>query len=892
MPSTSHSHRRRARSLRVGTLGLLAALLPGVLFPGVSLAATADLAISKTDGQTTVAQGQSLTYTVVVTNLGPDAVVGAAVADTLPSALESVSWSCAASTGSSCGAAGTGDLADSLSLLAGGTATYSITGTVSTTATGSLVNTATVVSPAGTGDPVPTNNSATDTTDLTPLVDLSITKTDGRTSATPGTTTQYTVTVVNAGPAAATGATVSDTPPPALTCSWTCTPSGGATCSAGPMVGNLADTVTIPATARVTFTGDCAIDPGATGGLSNTATVTSGFGTTEIELGNNLATDTTDLDPAADLSISVDDGVASAVPGGPDVVSTLVVSNDGPSDVVGAVVQGTFASQLTGVAWTCLPTPGATCTPNGVGNLLDTVDLAAGSGLTYVVTGAVPSDATGTLATSGAVATPATVTELQLADNSDSDTTLLTPQADLEVTLDDGAASVIPGESTVYTLTVSNAGPSDAPDSAVSATPDDALGCTWTCVASPGASCTAGPVSGDLADTVQLPALATLTYTGDCDVDPAATGSLSSTAGVATGAGVTELDPSDNQATDLTVPEPTADLRITKTDDRTSAIPGGSLTYTLEVDNQGPSTATGARVQDTFPTELDCLWTCVASGGGTCTTGQQAGNLDDPVTLPPAASLVYTADCTIAPDATGTLANTASVVPPAGVVDPFPADATASDLDTVLEPTVDLAITKADGLDTIAPGEALTYTLEITNAGPSDAIDALLVDTLPAVLDAPSWSCVASAGSSCPAAGTGDFAETVTLASGGTLTVTIEATLQADAATTLAGSPLTNTATISPAPGVIDTDPGNDSATDTTDLAPRADLALSKDDGQTSAVPGETLTTTVVATQPRPQRRCRCAGHRPLPQRAREHLVDLCREPGFELSGGRYGHPR
>ena len=812
-----------------------------------ALAATADLAISKTDGQSTAAQGQSLTYTVVVTNLGPDAVVGAAVADNLPNALEGVSWTCVATPGSSCGAAGTGDLADSLSLLAGGTATYSLTGTIASTATGSLVNTATVVSPAGTGDPVPGNNSATDVTDLTPLVDLGITKSDGRSTATPGSSTTYTVTVSNAGPATATGATVADAPPASLACSWTCVPSGGSSCSAGPLVGDLADTVTIPATARVTYTGVCAIDPGATGGLSNSASVTAGAGTTELALGDNLATDATSLEPAADLAVSIDDGIATAVPGGPDVVATLEVSNDGPSDVVGAVVQGTFASQLTGVTWTCLPSPGASCTANGVGDVLDTVDLAAGSSFTYVVTGGVPSSATGTLVNGASVATPATVIELQPVDNTDTDTTLLTPQADLAVSLDDGTATAIPGESTVYTLTVTNGGPSDATGSQVTATPDDAASCTWTCVASPGASCTAGPIVGDLADTVQLPAAASLTYSGDCAIDPAATGTLSTTATVGTGAGVVELDPSDDQATDLTTLEPTADLRITKTDGRTTAVPGESLTYTLEVDNQGPSTAQGARVQDTVPATLDCLWTCVAGGGGSCTTGQQAGDLDDPVTLPPLATLVYTGDCTVAPDATGTLANTAMVVPPSGVVDPFPADATASDLDTVLVPTVDLAITKSDGLATVSPGESLTYTLEVSNAGPSNADGAQLTDTLPTVLDAVSWSCVASAGSSCPAAGSGDLAETVSVAAGGSLTVTIEATLRSDAAATLTGNPLSNTATIAAPVGTTDNQASNDTATDLTTLAPRADLALSKDDGQTSAVPGESLTTTLVA---------------------------------------------
>jgi len=79
-------------------------------------------------------------------------------------AVGGVSWSCAITAGSgSCGAAsGTGDLATTVSLTAGSSATYTAVAPILLGATGILTNTAVVTPPAGTTDPVPGDNSATD----------------------------------------------------------------------------------------------------------------------------------------------------------------------------------------------------------------------------------------------------------------------------------------------------------------------------------------------------------------------------------------------------------------------------------------------------------------------------------------------------------------------------------------------------------------------------------------------------------------------------------------------------------------------------------------------------------------------------------------------------------
>lgn len=125
---------------------------------------------------------------------------------------------------------------------------------------------------------------------------------------------------------------------------------------------------------------------------------------------------------------------------------------------------------------------------------------------------------------------------------------------DLSVTKTNGLTELSPGDPTTYTITVENAGPEDALAATVTDMLPGALSsCSWTCVATGAASCTAGPQSGDLADTVDLPAGESLTYSLGCTVDGGATGALANTASVAPGTGFADPSPGDNSATDTDV---------------------------------------------------------------------------------------------------------------------------------------------------------------------------------------------------------------------------------------------------------------------------------------------------------------------------------------------------
>jgi uncharacterized repeat protein (TIGR01451 family) len=734
-----------------------------------------DLAITKTDGVATAIPGGSVTYTITATNTSASiAATGATVADSFPAVL-TCTWTCAGSGGGTCTAAGSGNINDTVNLPASAGVTYTATCGVAAAATGTLSNTATVTLA---GDPNSANNSATDTDTLTPQADLGITKTDGVTTATPGNSVTYTITASNAGPSNAPGATVADTFPASLTCTWTCTGAGGGTCTAAGS-GNIGDTVNLPSGGSVTYTASCNISVSATGTLSNTATVTAPAGVTDPTPGNNSATDSDTLAASADLAITKTDGVTAATPGG-SVTYTITASNAGPSNATGATVADTFPASLT-CTWTCVGAGGGTCTASGSGNINGTVNLPSGGSVTYTASCNISAGATGSLSNTATVTAPGGVTDPAPGNNSATDVDALGASADLAITKTDGVTTATPGGSVTYTITASNAGPSDATGATVADTFPASLTCTWTCVGSGGGTCTASG-SGNLNDTVNLPNGGSVTYTASCSISAAATGTLSNTATVTAPGSVTDTTPGNNSATDSDTLAPSADLSITKTDGVTTAMAGGSVTYTITASNAGPSNAPGATIADTFPASLACTWTCAGAGGGTC-TASGSGNINDTVNLPSGGSATYTAACSISAAATGTLSNTATVTAPAGVTDPTLGNNSATDSDTLTAAPGAIVSGTKTAAGTFTVGGTVTYTVTLSNSGPGAQADNPgneLTDVLPAGLAL--VSATATSGTAVATVGTNTVTWNGSIAAGGTVTITIKANILPSAA--------------------------------------------------------------------------------------------------------------
>jgi len=272
-----------------------------------------------------------------------------------------------------------------------------------------------------------------------------------------------------------------------------------------------------------------------------------------------------------------------------------------------------------------------------------------------------------------------------------------------------------------------------------------------------------------------------------------------------------------------------ADLQITKTDGVTSAVPGQSITYTIVASNAGASDDPDVSLVDTFPDDLSCTWTSEEAGGASGNTEIGSDDLAETLNMPSGSSVTYTASCDIDPAATGTLQNTATVT--ASITDPNPGNNSDTDDDTVLMPEADLAVTKNDGACHAIPGEILTYTIQVTNPGPSDVVAAWVEDPFPAELTGCQWTCAPGGGASCTAGqGAGYIDDSADLPASTSVTYTAECTVDPGASF----EQLTNTATVTPPAGVDDPDLGNNSASDT-DVGPLAIFADCFESGDTTA---------------------------------------------------------
>ncbi|MCB1634656.1 MAG: Ig-like domain repeat protein, partial [Xanthomonadales bacterium] len=129
----------------------------------VAAGSSTDLSIRKVNDRCTLPGGTRVNYVIEVRNLGPSNATGARVVDTIPAPLSNPTWTCTATSGSSCVASGTGNIDQLVNLQVDGVATFNLLVDVPATPETEVTNTATVTVPSGMTDPVPGNNSSSDT---------------------------------------------------------------------------------------------------------------------------------------------------------------------------------------------------------------------------------------------------------------------------------------------------------------------------------------------------------------------------------------------------------------------------------------------------------------------------------------------------------------------------------------------------------------------------------------------------------------------------------------------------------------------------------------------------------------------------------------------------------
>lgn len=635
-----------------------------------------DLVILKEGSVDPVNAGDPLTYTLTVTNDGPDAAAGVTVLDTLPTDVTFVSGDVDGNPGQVSFDSGTGVLTANIGGMANSqVSVVTVNVTVGANPANTLSNTATVSATPNT-DSNPANNSSSVTTAVNRFVDLAISKTSTGTPVS-GQDITYSITVTNTGATDAADVVVTDTLDDDLTfVSFNPLVSGATHSNVGQDL--TFDIGTLLAGDSSTFEFDVTIAAAAVGNIPNSATVSTSD--TDTDAGNNTDAMSITAINQIDLILTKSVDLAVAVPGSDQLVYTFNVSHDtdSVSDGNTVVVSDTIPAGLSGVTINAPGNDGTNYDP-GTGILSVQYNvLPNGDTRSFTVTADVAEDATGTVVNTASVSSQGT--DLDPTNNTASASTTLTPDFDVQVSKAADDPNSIPEDTVVYTVTVTNTGPSTAPG--VILTDVLPAGVTFVSATMEGQ---AGVESGG---TITFPAVnissgSTQTATITVTVDTLTDGLISNTASVQDLSAAGENNVTNNSASaDVTVVAE-ADLGVTKTVSSAASQVGGTLTYTIDVTNSGPSAASNVVITDTLPVGVTFVsGTGPAGEALTSVGGVVTANV---ATLAAGASDSMTINVSIEAGAASNITNSVTVTSDTG--DSNPANDTAS-ASTSVDPKV------------------------------------------------------------------------------------------------------------------------------------------------------------------------------------------------------------
>ena len=532
--------------------------------------------------------------------------------------------------------------------------------------------------------------------------DVGIVKTAQAAPVNAGDEMDFTMRVTNHGPSDATGVTVEDVLPPNLEFASATSPCdedlGTVTCAIGDL----------PAGDFVDLTLRVRVDPDETAGVENIATVDTT--TPDSDPTNDTSTANKPVGVLANVRVEKD-APAAPVLQGTSFDYVIRVVNDGVSTANAVTLNDPLPA---GVTFENVNTDLGNCQESA-----GTIDCQFGAmqpGDDAEVTVRVLAVDVGTPVNTAVVTTPSN--ETTTADNEDPAPVTIVPTADLGVTKT-APATATPGTDIDYQLEIVNNGPSPATGVSVV---DTLPAGTQFVSGDPECSHAAGVVTCDAGDmAVSESRSFTLTVT-----IPFALGgqTLTNTAVVAGNEGDLVADNDSDQAT--TEVEPAADLAITKTAGGATA--GETVSWTIAVQNNGPSTADPVTVADTLP--AGTTFASATPSQGSCTGGADVTcNLG---ALASGGSAQISVTASVAAGTAGqTLRNRATATAPQ--VDPDPTNNEAESVTEILPPAPggpNVSLRKTASTKRPALGKPFRYRLLVENQGDQPARGVRVVDTL------------------------------------------------------------------------------------------------------------------------------------------------------------------
>ncbi|MBA4378933.1 MAG: hypothetical protein C0395_09835 [Gemmatimonas sp.] len=619
---------------------------------------SADLALTLAVDDDTPDERQLVVSSIVLTNAGPDAASGIAVAVPSPQGLTHADHTVdAGSYDHITGSWAVGGLA------VGATATLDIRSTVDGGTAGRALTVQGGITASAQGDAVPGNNTASRTITVTNAdLALSLAVSD----AEPDEHQQITVSLglANLGPDAAGGIAVAASLPAGLTHVSNVAGHGGYDHVTGAWtVGDLAvgDATTLVIT--------CTVDGGTGGSTLPLLGLISAADQGDAEPVNNAAGASVTV-TSADLALSAT--VTDATPNERQPITcSLILTNEGPDDANGVTVSAalpaglTYASDVatrgvydhvTGV-WTV---GGLTVSTTAVLEVTATVDEGTG-GETLTMTA--------TVATSGqSDPVPA---------NNATDIAVTVTSADLGLALAVSDAVPNEGDQLVYTLTMANLGPDLATGVRVAV----ALPAGIAYVSSIPASGAFDQATG-FWTVPGLAAGASTTLRISAAVSGGTAGSSLTVSAGMDAADQSDPDPgNDTAAIVVNVGVPAADLSLAAAFDAAEAAAGGTAVLRLRLANAGPDAATGVIVALSLPAHLSA--TDVDPGQGAFDPGAGRWQI---AALPSGAADTLVVTCSVASGTEGVTTAADAAIGACDQVDPDPADNAATAALTIIPP--------------------------------------------------------------------------------------------------------------------------------------------------------------------------------------------------------------
>jgi uncharacterized repeat protein (TIGR01451 family) len=404
---------------------------------------------------------------------------------------------------------------------------------------------------------------------------------------------------------------------------------------------------------------------------------------------------------ATQTDVSITQSTPASVAHGQNATITFTVANGGPDTATGVAATLNFSG---GNLSSVTPSTGSCSGTGPINCSIGTLTNGAHATITLVLN----ANAVGTITTSG-TNTSTTFDPNSANDSTGSGSINVVPAADFGVSVTDSPDPVIATGLVFYTIGITNSGPDGASPtihvSVTNGTISSAPGCSVTGATT--ATCSLGTIGSGVSTSIQLAVTA-----------PSQPGSMSLAATVSSS--TTDLNSANDTASQSTTVTALSDLAITKT--LVGALGAGSnATYTITVQNLGPSDATGISVADATPAGLTFV-----SNTGACTTPFPCGI----GLLTSGSTATITSTYAVAANASGSVTNTATVT--AATADPNAAN-NSSGATATIGVSADLSIVK-HAPATANAGGSTTYQLDVANAGPSDAANVVVTDPTPSGL--------------------------------------------------------------------------------------------------------------------------------------------------------------